>query len=167
MHTWRTQEPHQCSCGYPFWTSTFIKSLTYCVCTCFLFASGKEMETFSNPKVNDRELFLAFNIDTHPASLFRYGRLDNFFCVPGCWFLMGFWWVVAGCNGSIHWHLCSTYSRSWGLVVVWWSYLRGSTQVRALGSSFQQLSALHSHLVTPSLPSLDHLSPTSPPKVER
>jgi len=33
---------------------------------------GKDAKIFMNPNVNDRELFLAFNIDTHPASLLRY-----------------------------------------------------------------------------------------------
>lgn len=36
------------------------------------FSLGKDAKIFMNPNVNDRELFLAFNIDTHPASLLRY-----------------------------------------------------------------------------------------------
>ena len=32
---------------------------------------GEDSKLFENGSVRDRELFMAFNIDTHPASLFR------------------------------------------------------------------------------------------------
>ena len=40
----------------------------------FLFAfffEGENFEAFQHPKIKERELFLAFNKDTHPASLLR------------------------------------------------------------------------------------------------
>ena len=55
--------------------------LTWCYCLACVVCLGPNATAFEAPQVRERELFAAFNIDTHPASLFRYGSFTIGLCM--------------------------------------------------------------------------------------